>query len=177
MKIITEDAAYIQYSDLAYIRYEANGNIPESIYKKYYESDDIKDYNLNDFIKFTDKTEIDFIKGITSIIDFNNIKSLSNSALLEEIEKIIKNTRWIRSRKVSLILESSFSTIDDEYKFKKISDDLDNRMYINNHKIKTIRNYIDYKKRLLKMDFPKEVDCKPDKISRLILNKINKKQS
>ena len=70
MKIITDNAVYVQKNDIAYL-YSSDLEMPVSVFMKVFGKGDtiIDDSNRYDFVKFEDESEIVFFKGLDWIID------------------------------------------------------------------------------------------------------------
>ena len=94
MKIITDDAAYVQKNDFAYLNH-SELPIPASIFLKVCESGVfiVCDENRYDFIKFSEPHEIEFFKDIDWIIDYNDVKDLSLEDIVEVANKISDERR------------------------------------------------------------------------------------
>lgn len=90
MKIITNDAVYVQMNDIAYLN-SLDLPIPASIYMKAFGMGGItiiNDMNRYDFIKFEEKSEIQYFKDIDWMIDYNEVKDLSEDEIIKLAEKI-----------------------------------------------------------------------------------------
>ena len=84
MKIITENAVYVQKNDIAYLHH-TDLPIPASIFMKVFGNGIviIKDDNRYEFEKFEDPSEIEFFNGLDWIIDYNSVKDLSDDEIIE----------------------------------------------------------------------------------------------
>lgn len=91
MKIITSEAIYIQKKDLFFLN-QTNLSIPSSISLNafYYETTIIDDDDIYEFIKFEEEIEIDFLKKIDWIVDYNNLKDLEEYQIIKLIEDVGK---------------------------------------------------------------------------------------
>jgi hypothetical protein len=90
MKIITENAAYLQkyyFGILLESTCVTQVGIPISICEVPNKKSFSK-YASKDFIKFTKREEIDFLKNATWIPDFNDYLSRTNDEVKEEIESL-----------------------------------------------------------------------------------------
>lgn len=91
MKIITDNAVYVQKFDMTCLN-QLGRAIPPSIFMKVSEGTGIviiDHRNWNEFVKFDAPEEIEFFKSIDWIIDFNEVKDLSEeerTALVNRIE-------------------------------------------------------------------------------------------
>lgn len=89
MKIITNDATYVQKRDIEYL-YLAHEKIPSSIFVKVFGSGLIRidNTNRNDFVKFEDEVERDFFNNLDFIIDYNEVKDLSETDIKKLFQAI-----------------------------------------------------------------------------------------
>lgn len=96
MKIVTSNAVYVQKSDLVYLN-STDLIIPATIYIKVFGSgkEIINEENQSEFVKFDEKSEIDYFKSIDWIVDYNKLRNLSNSELLELIWDTLKKEHEI----------------------------------------------------------------------------------
>ena len=91
MKIITENAVYVQKNDIAYLHH-TDLPIPASIFMKVFGNGIviINDDNRYEFEKFEDPSEIEFFNGLDWIIDYNSVKDLSDDEIIEMGQRIAK---------------------------------------------------------------------------------------
>lgn len=94
-KIINSDSAYVQKNDTAYLN-SFHLLIPFSIFMKVFGNGVtiINDSNRYDFVKFDEESEIEFFKGLDWMIDYNEVKDLSE----DEIIKLAKNIEKEREK-------------------------------------------------------------------------------
>ena len=103
MKIITNDSAYVQKNDIAYLN-SSDLPIPASIFMKVFGNGVtiINDSNRYDFVKFDEESEIEYFKGLDWMINYNEVKDLSEefknsigekeyNELIAEVDKKIKS--------------------------------------------------------------------------------------
>lgn len=90
MKIINEDSVLVQKRDIAQLT-DHDGSIPMSIYMKLCGNDIgvIDASNVNDFMRFDTKNEIEFFKNAEWILDYNVFNSKSIAELYDFEEKLI----------------------------------------------------------------------------------------
>lgn len=87
MKIITNNAIYVQKNDIFYLA-KTNLILKTPIYLNMFGKNIVIDNNNKyEFVKFDTKKEISFFKNIDWIIDYNAIEDLS----IEEIRTLYKN--------------------------------------------------------------------------------------
>ncbi len=99
MKIITDNAIYVQKSDLKFLD---NLNIPMSkeLYMKIYSCGVyvVDDGNIDKFIKFDLEEEIEFFKNIDFILDYNRLISLKKSTLVDMYLDMLENCKSKRDK-------------------------------------------------------------------------------
>ena len=97
MKIITNDKAYIQYSNafnLATIVSLMNLTCPPSVTSKCFRTDFVVNGdNRYAFIEFTEKDAIEFIKKIDCIVNYDELINKPEDELLEMVKDLIKNAK------------------------------------------------------------------------------------
>lgn len=85
MKIFRNNKVYIQKNDIAYLT-ESDESIPDVIYSKLYGGRGvviIDDSNRYEFMKFTEHEAIDFFSKQDWIIDYDEVKDLTQSEIDE----------------------------------------------------------------------------------------------
>ena len=148
MKIITENAVYVQKNDIAYLIH-TDLPIPASIFRKVFgnEMTIIDDSNRYEFEKFEDDTEIEFFNGLDWIVDYNSVKDLSDDEIIE-IGQNIAQTR-------NQIAEQFNSMSEDERKenlgMVTQCESLDFKMY-------SLKDILWFKQGHLEMTLPEGVD-------------------
>lgn len=88
MKIITENSIYIQRNDIVHLcnsMVGKEGEIPNSIIDKIYGHGIvfIGDSNRHEFVEFKEQEEIDFFNSRDWIIDYNTVKTLKETELVD----------------------------------------------------------------------------------------------
>ena len=98
MKVIYDNCVYVQKNDLAYLE-ASDLPIPASVFTRVFGNGItiIDDRNRYDFVLFKEKAEIDFFKGLDWMVDYNELKNLSE----EEIIKLAENTNEERNEIVA----------------------------------------------------------------------------
>ncbi len=83
MKIITNDSAYVQKNDISYLNL-SDLPIPASIFMKVFGNGVtiINDSNRYDFVKFDEESEIEYFKDLDWMIDYNEVKDLSEDEII-----------------------------------------------------------------------------------------------
>ena len=84
MKIITSEAVYVQKNDIAFLN-QTDLAIPTSIFLKVFGNGVtiINDNNRFEFIKFEEESEIQFFKELDWIVDYDLVKDLDESQIIE----------------------------------------------------------------------------------------------
>ena len=98
MKVIYDNCVYVQKNDMAYLE-ASDLPIPASVFTRFFGNGItiIDDRNRYDFVLFKEKAEIDFFKGLDWMVDYNELKNLSE----EEIIKLAENTNEERNEIVA----------------------------------------------------------------------------
>ncbi len=172
MKIITEDAVYLQKEDIAYFNqflntYEDKNDIPKFMRLFRHEIFILTEKNRYDFVEFRNKEEIEYIKTIEWIIDYNNTKDMTIEQITEYCQQILKE----RYR------------IADEYIAMSEEEKIENRTMaiqcaIYEYVINSLASMVYFKMGDIKMKLPKKVrypkevrKINPKKMIKSIFNK------
>lgn len=147
MKIITDDAAYVQKNDIAYLN-QTDLDIPASIYLKACETGTfiVDDSNRYEFIRFNKSDEIQFFKNQDWILDYNQVKDMTEDELIEYGERII--TQYNE-------LAETFNALSEQERIQNT--ELDMRCDLLGFKIFSLHDFIFYRKGLLEMQLPSEL--------------------
>ena len=148
MKIITENAVYVQKNDIAYLTH-TDLPIPASIFRKVFSNEMtiIDDSNRYEFEKFEDDNEIEFFKGLDWIVDYNSVKDLSDDEIIEIKQNIVQAR--------SQIAEQFNSMSEDE---RKENLGMITQCELLVFKIYSLRDILWFKQGHLKMNLPEGVD-------------------
>ena len=152
MKIITSDGVYVQKKDIAFLPHSMNLPIPESILLKANGNGIvITEDNKYEFFKFQEKEEIEYFKNLDWIIDYNEIKDLSE----ENIKKWIKN------------IEKNIQTIATEFNSMTKEERKGNRKTVAEYdllefKLDSLRELFWFKQGYLPMELPENIDYTKD---------------
>lgn len=148
MKIITNHVAYIQKNDIAYLN-QTDLVIPASIFMKVFGDGTtiINDSNRYEFVEFDAPEEIDFFKNIDWMIDYNEIKDLSEEEMISLGQSIAKERNSIAQK---------FNSMTEEQKEENMNivtqcDLLDFKMY-------SLRDILWLKQGRIKMELPEVID-------------------
>ena len=147
MKIITNDAAYVQKNDIAYLN-QTDLDIPASIYLKACETGTfiVDDSNRYEFIRFNKPDEIQFFKNQDWILNYNQVKDMTEDELIEYGEKII--TQYNE-------LAETFNALSEQERIQNT--ELDMRCDLLGFQIFSLHDFIFYRKGLLEMQLPSEL--------------------
>lgn len=167
MKIITDDAVYVQKNDFAYLNH-SELSIPASIFLKVCESGVfiVCDENRYDFIKFSESHEIEFFKDIDWIIDYNDVKDLSLNDIVEVANKINDERRDLALK---------FNPMSPEEKEKNV--DMYYRSEYLNYKFLSLRDYVWFRQGHLKFDLPEGVLYPESEFDDTIIRNSNNNES
>lgn len=147
MKIITNDAAYVQKNDIAYLN-QTDLDIPASIYLKACETGTfiVDDSNRYEFIRFNKSDEIQFFKNQDWILDYNQVKDMTEDELIEYGERII--TQYNE-------LAETFNALSEQEQMQNT--ELDMQCDLLAFKLFSLQEFIFYRKGLLEMQLPSEL--------------------
>lgn len=176
MKIITDDAVYVQKNDITYLnQYLSLSNlpIPSSIFEKVFGRNIVIIDNSNryEFIKFDKPEEIEFFQGIDWMIDYNKVKDLSEEEIIALAKSIAEENNEIARRFNSMTPEERKKNINMAFQYELLD-----------FKICSLRDILWFKQGHIKMDLPKGIDfpneVKQEKgIKKLIKTMFNKKRN
>lgn len=148
MKIITDNAVYVQKNDIAYLN-RTDLLIPASIFVKCLDNGIviIDDSNRYEFVEFNSPEEIEFFKMIDWIVDYDEIKDLSE-------EEIITLAQTIADKKNSIAQIFNSMTLDERDKNMNMVFQcklLDFKMF-------SLRDFLWFKQGHIKMELPEGTD-------------------
>lgn len=148
MKIITENAVYVQKNDIAYLN-RAELTIPASIFMKVFGNGIviINDSNRYEFVKFESPEEIEFFKGIDWIIDYNEVKDLSEEETIALGQSIAEEKNNIAHRFNSMTPEE-----------REYNEELVTQCELLDFKMYSLRDFLWFKQGHIKMKLPKEFE-------------------
>lgn len=175
MKIIANDTIYVQKNDIAYlnrtdlaisdsIRMKVFGYvekndigylnqtdlaIPDSIFTEVFGNDIviIDDSNKYEFVEFDKLEEIEFFKDIDWIIDYSEVKDLSEEEMIALSQSIIEEKNDIAQR---------FNSMLPEEKEKNMN--MVSQCELLDFKIYSLRDILWFKQGHIKMELPDGVD-------------------
>ena len=118
MKIIQDDAVYVQKIDLKFLKYY-HRILPENISKKIFENPkiDLDDYNKYDLFKFDEPQDIEFFQSLDFIVDYMVIKDYNNDELENYAESCQKELESISQQLYTTDKKDpEYATISSRYK-------------------------------------------------------------
>ena len=159
MKIITENAIYVQKNDIAYLN-STDLEIPATVYTTAFQDNIniIDNSNRFEYVKFESENDIEFFKKLDWIIDYNEIKDLAE----EELMAIGQNASNERN---NLAKKFNKMTIEEQGINKDIVTRCDLLMY----KMMSLRDIIWQKRSKVEFKLPEELAPKDDKPKKLKL--------
>lgn len=130
MKIVNSDNVYVQKNDLGFLN-SMDLPINASVFMKVFGNGItiINDSNRYDFVKFDEESEIEYFKGLDWMIDYNEVKNLSEDEIIklansicDEREKIAETfnsmTDEERKQNIDMVLKCDLL----EFKFYSLRD-------------------------------------------------------
>lgn len=171
MKIITNNSVYVQKNDFVYLN-ESDLSISASIFMKVFGKGVtiINDGNRYDFIKFDEESEIEYFKAIDWIIDYNEVKDLSE----DEIIKLAEETKE-EQRKIA----TTFNSMDEDEKDNHT--DMIIKCNLLEFKFYSLRDILWFKQGHISMKLPEGIEypegCVQEKGIKKLLKIINRKNN
>ncbi len=148
MKIITENAVYVQKNDITYLNH-TDLPIPASIFMKIFGNGIviINDSNRYEFEKFEDDSEIEFFKGLDWIVDYNSVKDLSD----DEIIEIGQNIAQVKNQ-----IAEQFNLMSEDERKENLG--LVTQCELLDFKMYSLRDILWFKQGHLPMTLPEGID-------------------
>lgn len=162
MKIISNNAAYIQKNDINYLI--QNDIIPEAMINKICKDSNDEDVeNKYDFIKFTDFETVEFLKNLDCIIDYFRIKDLDENDIVKLGKIIVEKKKEINSiLKTMNEDEKENSSLTKQYNFL-------------NTKLLSLKDALWIKRGIVEFDIPNEIDVPTNEVKENSFKKALKK--
>ena len=147
MKIITNDSAYVQKNDISYLNL-SDLPIPASIFMKVFGNGVtiINDSNRYDF-KFDEESEIEYFKDLDWMIDYNEVKDLSEDEIIKLAESIGEEQDKIAT---------TFNSMAEEE--RKNHADMVTKCDLLEFKFYSLRDVLWFKQGHIPMELPEGVD-------------------
>ncbi len=150
MKIFKDGKVYVQKNDMVYVNH-SDMAIPASIFMKLFGNGIVIIDNSNryEFVEFSEPSEVEFFKGIDWIVDFEDIKDLSE----EEIVSLGQQVAEEKNEKAK-----AFNSLSEEER-KAHYEATVQQMEQYDFKMHTLRDVIMYKRGELSFELPAGVEC------------------
>lgn len=147
MKIIRDDKLYIQKSDVAYLDM-SDVAIPSFVYHKLYGNGSkiVGEFNELEFEEYSDKAVADFFKSLSWILDYDEVKDLTDEEIDSLGEELIDQRNSIASM---------YNGMSQEEREKNQS--LPTQCELLEYKVRMLREFYLYKNGKSKMQLPKEI--------------------
>ena len=147
MKIVTDNAVYIQNKDIIYLS-RINVPVPSSLFNQIYNNDIviIDDLNGNGFVKLDKDSEIQFFKSLDWIVDYQNVKDLNIDDFKKLKQKIINEKNQIANQ---------YNSMSDKERKENIN--IVNRFDLLEYKLHSLKEILNYKLGQLDIKMPEEV--------------------
>ena len=147
MKIVTDNAVYIQNKDIIYLS-RINVPVPSSLFNQIYNNDIviIDDLNGNGFVKLDKDSEIQFFKSLDWIVDYQNVKDLNIDDFKKLKQKIINEKNQIANQ---------YNSMSDKERKENIN--IVNRFDLLEYKLHSLKEILNYKLEQLDIKMPEEV--------------------
>lgn len=152
MKIINAAKVYVQKNDIAYLN-QTDLSIPASIFMKVFGNGIviIDDSNRYEFVEFDAKEEIEFFKGIDWMIDYNEVKDLSEEEIMELGQKISQEKNKIANK---------FNAMKQKDKEKNM--DMVAQCELLDFKMYSLRDILWFKQGHILMELPDDIEYPTD---------------
>lgn len=150
MKIIKDNVIYIQNNDIIQLNH-SDMDIPASIFMKIFGNGIviIDDSNRYEFVSFTEPEEIEFLRNIDWILDYDEVKDLSEEEIITLAEKIMSERNELANK---------FLSMTESEKEKNIA--MVDQCELINHKMFSLRDFLWFKQGHIQMELPEEVSQK-----------------
>ena len=147
MKIVTDDAVYVQKNDIAYLN-SLKMSIPSSIVNKVYKDGIciIDFYNKHDFIKFDEEDDMEYFRNLDWMIDYNEVRSLSEKEMILLARKVAKEEENLAHK---------FNSMSDEDKHNNLG--IINECELLEFKFYSIRDLLWFKQGHITINLPDDI--------------------
>ena len=154
MKIITNDAAYVQKNDLNFLHLS---DVPKtsSIYLSVFDwgKTRITDKNKNEFYRFENEEDIEYFKKLDWMVDYDEIKNLSDAELVKMGQSIS-----IEKNRIGEVFN------DMSIKERMNNTDMVLRHKVLEFKMKSLIDVILYKRGELSFELPEGFEIKRNEV-------------
>lgn len=148
MKIFRDDKVYVQKSDIAYLDI-SDASIPSQVYYIIYGKGPviIGEFNRLQFEEYSEKQIIDFFREIPWILDYDDVKDLTNHELGQLVEELLDQRNSIANM---------YNRMNE--KERKRNSSMRSQCELLDYKMETIREFQMYKNGNIKMQLPKGIE-------------------
>lgn len=155
MKIITNDAVYIQYCDifnLLDIVSLMKINCPQSVSRRCFQNNIVVDGdNRYAFMEFREKDAIIFFKKLDCIVDYSSIVNKNEEELLQQIKELFEEAENMIDKYNKMDRKNQNKNYHKMYKEYRLK----------SYKVHSIKDYLLYKKGELSFDIPDNLKIEP----------------
>lgn len=152
MKIITNDCAYVQNSDIAELMNAlivTQTECPKSVFETSFSCPfTCNEENQYEFIEFHDKDAIEFFKNANYIIDYSDVKDAKKEVLQNYLNKLETD----KNKMIQLYNQMS------KEKQSEYHSSINLRTRLIDHKIKTLKEFELFKNGKLRMELPEGIE-------------------
>lgn len=148
MKIVTDNVAYVQKNDLIHLN-QSGLDIPASVYLKVFGNGItiINNNNRYEFVKYEEKHEIEFFKKIDWMIDYFEVKNMTEDEIMAFASKI--------NEEMGSIAEAYNSMSEDA---RRRNYNMAERFELLEFKIYSLRDVLWFKQGHLEWSLPEDID-------------------
>lgn len=164
MKIITNEKAYVQINDLAYLMKQLGEvSVPSSIIEKVFCKPFVCDnHNRYKFVEFDEEQEIEFFRKLDYSVDYFELRYLKDSVLVEMGNKVFLEMKSLKKK---------YDEMSEEE--KKVSEDFIVAYERLEFKLHSIKDILLINQGKLKVKLPK--DLREVKGVRKLFSKVKKR--
>jgi len=148
MKIVTNNAAYVQKNDLIHLN-QSGLDIPASVYLKVFGQGItiVDDSNRYEFVKYEKSNEIEFFKNIDWMVEYTEVKDLTENEIMELAEKINEEMNTIAD---------TYNSMSDDNKRKNYN--MTERFELLEFKMYSLRDVLWFKQGHLTWALPEDIE-------------------
>lgn len=148
MKIITNDAAYVQMNDLMHLN-QSDLPIPASVFMKVFGHGIVIIDNSNrfEFAKFEEDDDIEFFKNIDWIVDYYDVKELS-------VDDIIEVANGVNEQRNKIAEKYNAMNAKDRATNQRMRTDCE----LLNNKFYGLRDFVWWRDGHIKFDLPQGIE-------------------
>lgn len=157
---------YVQKNDIVYLN-QTDLGIPASIFMKIFGNGIVIINNRNrfEFVEFTNSHEIEFFKNIDWIIDYNEIKELSEDEIMKLANEMLHKQNEIADKYNNMNPEDKKNNQDMLFQHETLD-----------FKIYSLRDFLWFKQGHLKMELPEGIEYPSDFKPKGLIKKLFRKK-